>query len=114
MGFNPSFRRTKKAGDGNRLYGKLLHYRKDRWSIRLKRRAEVLSLLEILPIGHPEKIEKRKMLFDLKDKIYIRDIEDQWAELKNKIRKGVDAYVLEGAFRSRLSDSSLSKSDARL
>ena len=54
------------------------------------------------------------MLFDLKDKIYIRDIEDQWAELKNKIRKGVDAYVLEGAFRSRLSDSSLSKSDARL
>ncbi len=114
MGFHPSFRRSRKAGDANYFWGNLLHYKKDRWVLRLKRRDEVLRFLKVLPIRHPEKIEKRDLMLRLKDRVYLCDVDYSWSGLKNRIGLEVDAYVSEAALRLRSSSSSFSNSDARV
>ncbi len=101
LGFNPSFRKLKSVGDTNKFYGKILRYTKDTWMLRLKRRAEVLHLLSLLPIKHPEKIKKRDFMMRFRDKIYINEINEQWLELKNQIKSEVKAYLSEAERESR-------------
>ncbi|MBI5061616.1 MAG: hypothetical protein HZB67_04870, partial [Candidatus Aenigmarchaeota archaeon] len=74
LGFNPTLRILRHAGEANAFYGKTLHYKNDHYMLRLKRKDEVMRLLTLLPIKHPEKIRKRELMFKLKDKIYIKDV----------------------------------------
>ncbi|MBN2330673.1 MAG: hypothetical protein JXC85_02560 [Candidatus Aenigmarchaeota archaeon] len=98
LGFHPTFRVLRSAGDMNEFRGKQLVYKKDHLMVRLKRRADVLRLLKILPIRHPEKIKKRKLMFELGDRIYITDVMDSWLKLKDEIKSNVNRYVSEAAF----------------
>jgi len=110
-GFRIFFARTRLAGTLVKFDKITLRANKDRWTVRVKRREEVLQLLKILPIRHPEKIAKRELMFRLQDKSYISDTAKKWGALRWRIKKDVEAYVLEAA--ARLSLNSFKSSSAR-
>jgi len=97
LGFHPYFGKSQEAGTANRMGNLALHYRKPRWVVRLKRKAEVIKLLSLLPLRHPEKIEKRKVMFDLRTKCYISDTLPQWRNLRDEITTSVDVYLFSAA-----------------
>lgn len=93
MGFHPFLRRLRKAGETNTFNGQVSYYRKDQWVLRLKRRREVIKLLEMIPIRHGEKIRKKQVMLDLRDKVHIKDVKNAVLKLRNEIRTEVTQYV---------------------
>lgn len=93
MGFHPTLRILRKSGEINVFSGRISRYRKDHWVLRMKRKAEVIKLLQMLPIRHSEKIRKRQLMFELKDKIHIKDIENFVLELRSEIKAEVLQYA---------------------
>ncbi|MCX6804004.1 MAG: hypothetical protein NTY48_05565 [Candidatus Diapherotrites archaeon] len=92
MGFTPLFKKIRTVGEFNILWGKKLTYTKDHFLVRLKKKVEVISLLPILPIRHPEKILKRKLMLKLSGSSLISDTYAEWAELRNSIKNEVESY----------------------
>jgi hypothetical protein len=108
MGFHPSLRKLREAGEINVFDGKISCYTKDFWMLRLKRRKEVIKLLEILPLKHSEKVRKKQLMFKLRAKVYQKDVEDDVLRLKNEIKSEVLKYkqAAEKAYRKRRSNPS--------
>jgi hypothetical protein len=95
MGFHPSLRKLRKTGETNTFNGNISRYGKDIWMLRLKRRKEVIKLLEMLPLRHSEKVRKKQMMLKLRDKVYIKDVESAVKRLREEIKDEVQRYVRE-------------------
>ena len=108
MGFHPSLRKLREAGEINVFNGKISCYTKDFWMLRLKRRKEVIKLLERLPLKHSEKVRKKQLMLKLRDKVYQKDVENGVLRLKNEIKSEVLKYkqAAEKAYRAREPNSS--------
>lgn len=107
LGFHPSLVRNRKAGDANILNGRVLTYKKDKWCVRLKRKDEVLRLLQLLPMRHSEKIRKRALMFELKNLCKIQDLMPRWKQLVNEIKNEVEQsmHQADTVLASRLNSS---------
>jgi intein-encoded DNA endonuclease-like protein len=112
MGFHPTLRMLRAKGETNVLYGQVLTYGDDQFMLRLKRKSEVIRLLEILPIRHHEKIRKRDLMLSLRDKIHIEDVSELWIDLKNQIKNEVKIYVSKAESEFHLRRNSLIISSA--
>lgn len=93
MSYHPTLRILRKAGDTNTFDGLISRYSKNHWMLRLKRKKEVLKLIQILPIRHGEKIRKRQLMLELKDKFSIKNVEKPVMKLRNEIKSEVSQYL---------------------
>lgn len=88
-GFHPKlsrfFKKGEKTTDG--------YYRgADIWTIRLHTNKEVLSLMNLLPIKHKEKLDKLKIANSIVNKKWI-EISDEVNNLKDRIRQEVNEFI---------------------
>lgn len=79
MGYHPLLRLKNKEGTKiNNPYLGSYRITKDLWSLELRRKGEVLTLIQQLPLRHTENLRKRKLMLEIKDfKL--------WSRVKRKI-----------------------------
>jgi hypothetical protein len=92
FGMHPSFTRVRKAGDKVLFYDRFVRCSNDHWALRLKRKNEVIRILEILPLRHEERVKKKESIFKLKNFIYQCEVNCEWDKLKGEIRSDILKY----------------------
>lgn len=96
LGFNSILYVSSRKGEVRNHNGWKIKYNKDYYILELSRKEEVFKLISSLPLMHPEKIARKKIMLDLIKRgiIYYKDTE-KMLELRNKIKKEVIKDVKE-------------------
>ena len=91
LGYDLSIHKGHSKGDVNYHKGIKFKYNKDYFTLEIYKKSQTIDLLNKIPIRHPEKIAKCRMIFNIKNRnvIYWRDVEIEVKELKSKIRQTV-------------------------
>ncbi len=92
--YKPILCKTHSKGEVHFYKNKKFRYNEDYYTLELSRKREVFELLERLPIRHPEKIAKRKLI----QSIETRNIK-HWKDVENEIitlRKTIQESVKTG------------------
>lgn len=91
LGYNPSIHKNHCKGDSSYHCGKIIRYNKDYYAVEIQRKDQTLSLLNKIPIRHPEKIAKIQLMQYIKQKNFTKwyEVENQVKLLKSKIKQSV-------------------------
>jgi hypothetical protein len=91
--YSPSLNKVRNKGDWIRFYDTDVRCSNDHWALRLKRKNDVIKLLEILPIRHTERTRKRNCMMQLKNSVYQKDVNVHWQKIKDEIKAEVEEYA---------------------
>ena len=95
-GYHPNLYISAKKGEVRKSLSRTIVYNKDYYILELSRKKEVIKLMNSLPLQHPEKIARKKILGDLSNKrvTYREDVEEM-AILRGKIKEKVKKDIKE-------------------
>ncbi|MBR9682314.1 MAG: hypothetical protein GOV02_01440 [Candidatus Aenigmarchaeota archaeon] len=84
-----------KKGSVRILRGRTIKYNNDYYCLEIWRRENVMTILKALSLKHPEKIAKRKLIYDFENKGFKKwnQVEDPIIELRRKIKDAVNKTV---------------------
>ncbi|MDP4012160.1 MAG: LAGLIDADG family homing endonuclease [Candidatus Nanoarchaeia archaeon] len=99
LGYRPSMHKNHSKGDSSNYKGIKIKYNKDYYCLEIYRKAETLRLMKEIPIKHPEKIAKIKLISSIKKRNILN-----WKEIKVEVK----------ALKSRIKESVLSKEKLNL
>ena len=88
MNFNPLLYKMSSKGDSRISNKVVISYNNDYFSLELFRKSDVSSLLNMLPLRHPEKIIKKKLIMKTIDRNFTR-----WSQIKpliDQVKKDID------------------------
>lgn len=95
-GFNSVLYRNSKKGETRNHFNFKITYNRDYYILELSIREEVYSLLKLLPLKHPEKIERKNIILDLLErKVSYHKDTSKMLKLRNKIKEEVRKDINE-------------------
>jgi len=91
MGYNLSMHKNHSKGDTSYHNGRVFRYNKDYYVLETFKKHQTLDLIEKIPIRHPEKIAKIKLMKKIKNTGYVHwlDVKFDVKKLKEKIKQSV-------------------------
>ena len=91
LGYDLSIHKGHSKGDVNYHKGIKFEYNQDYFTLETYKKSQTIDLLNKLPIRHPEKIAKCRMIFSVENRNFVhwKDVEKEVKELKSKIKQTV-------------------------
>ena len=97
VGFNPSLYINSEKGESRIKNDSVLEYNENYYILELSRKKEVVKILKLLHIRHPEKVVWKEIIFKLESNhiIYSKNAEKLVKSLRNKIAREVRQCINE-------------------
>jgi hypothetical protein len=105
-GFNVSFQLFSKVGDTRKSKGVMIKYNNDYYVVELTQKKDVVELLSLLPLKHPEKIlwKNKIQIIEERRLTYWNEISREVEELRNCIKRNYQNGLAEAEelFRNKI------------